>query len=216
MFAKAPHPRSATRGRRASTGALSARISTGLLSVVFLFSVSLPLSVSADTNGPGTPVTTFPFAPNQCGPCSDTNTWQYGVGPNIGNGVCGRCSDINWQRSSGACAGTDPGTFNCKAGTCNGHATDRYVSTPVGSLAYAGCVAAAIVGGIAAELVLIPACAGACTVGAVFTLTASCAACIAAQVGTATAASCAFAECIETCDFMPNRVFKGPAVSCCQ
>ena len=62
MFAKAPHPRSATRGRRASTGALSARISTGLLSVVFLFSVSLPLSVSADTNGPGTPVTTFPFA----------------------------------------------------------------------------------------------------------------------------------------------------------
>ena len=187
-----------------------------LLAAQCLLMMSIPISANADTNGPGWPSTDWgAIGANACGPCTDTNTWTYGLGPNIGNGVCGRCSDINYQRSTGTCQGTDPGTYNCKSGSCNSHATDRFASTPVGSLAYAGCIAAAIAGGILAELVLIPACAGACTVGAVFTLGASCVACIAAQVTTATAVSCALAECIENCNFLPNRVYKGPKVQCC-
>jgi len=217
MMAKAPHPGSAIRRFHASRGSLPVRISMGFLSFVFLFAFSLPLSASADTNGPGAPSTTFPFAANQCGPCSDTNTWGLAVAPNIGNGACGRCGDINWQRSTGSCAGTDPGPFNCKAGNCNSLATDRYISTPVGGLVYAGCVAAALAGGIIAELILIPQCHQACIVaGNVFVLSAPCARCIAAQAGMVTTASCTFADCIENCNFMPNRVFKGPVVPCCQ
>ena len=181
-----------------------------------LLMMSIPIPTIADTNGPGWPKTNFSFAPNACGPCTDTNTWTYGAGPNIGNGVCGRCSNINYQRSTGSCQGTDPGTFNCRSGSCDSHATDRFASTPVGSLAYAGCIAAAIAGGILAELALLPACAAACTVGGVVTLGASCVACIAAQAGTGTALACGLAECIENCNFLPNRVYGGPKVQCCK
>jgi hypothetical protein len=202
-------------GAGAPRGRQMFRIGGLILAAQCLLMMSIPISANADTNGPGRPSTTFPFAANACGPCTDTNTWTLGVGPNIGNGACGRCGNINYQRSTGTCQGTDPGTFNCKQGNCDSHATDRFASTPVGSLGYAGCVAAAIAGGILAELVLLPACAGACTVGAVVTIGASCVACIAAQAGTGTAVACGLAECIENCNFLPNRVFGGPTVQCC-
>ena len=189
-----------------------------LLLIVQLFLLA-PLSVPAhaDTNGPGTPWTgPWNFANNACGPCTDTNTWSPGPGPNIGNGVCGRCSNKNWKRSSGSCQGTDPGAFNCKAGKCKSTATDTFTSPPVGGFTYAGCIAAAIVGGIAAEIGVLAACAAACTVAGVFTLGASCVACIAANVTAASIAACALSDCIENCNFIGPRVYAGPIVSCCR
>lgn len=202
-------------GAGAPRGRQIFRIGGLILAAQCLLMMSIPISANADTNGPGGPSTTFPFAANACGPCTDTNTWTLGAGPNIGNGVCGRCGNINYQRSTGTCQGTDPGTFNCKQGNCDSHATDRFASTPVGSLAYAGCIAAGIAGGVLAELVLITACTGTCVVGGIPTLGAGCVACVAAHVTAATVAACAMSECLENCNFLPNRVFGGPKVQCC-
>ncbi len=175
-------------------------------------------TATADTNGPPTPATTFDFAANACGPCTDPNTWSLNAAlpPNIGNGVCGRCSTVNWTRSSGACAGIQPGPFTCKSGNCKSQATDTFTSTPVGGFAYAGCMAAALVGGILVEVATLLVCAGVCVTAGVVTLGAACVACLTANVGVALAATCAFTDCIENCNFVPARAFGGPAVTCSQ
>ena len=188
-----------------------------LLMAQFVFLVPLSVPVHADTNGPSAPVTNWGgIANNACGPCTDTNTWSSGAGPNIGNGICGRCGDKNWKRSSGSCQGTYQGALNCKRGKCSSTATYTFTSTPVGGLGYAGCISAAILGGIVGELVFIPVCASACTVGSVFTLGAACVACIAANVTAASAAACALADCVENCDYIAPATFAGPIVSCCR
>ena len=169
----------------------------------------------ADTDGPGNPgPTRILFANNACGPCTDTNTWA-AAGPNVGNGLCGRCGNKVFTRSTGSCQGTDRGPLNCKNGTCKGTATYTFTSTPVGSLAFAGCVSLAIAKGIALELVSIPVCTAACTVSATFTLGWSCVKCIAANVTVTTAVACKFADCIENCNFVPPIAWTNP-VNCCK
>lgn len=185
------------------------------LAVSALLFQSSGMAALADTNGPGGPRTAFGFANNACGPCTDANTWAPGAGPNIGNGFCGRCSNKNYVRSTGSCQGTDRGALNCKQGKCDTAATYTFTSTPVGGLTYAGCVTAAIGGGVLAEIGLIVVCTGVCVTAGVVTLGAACIACVTANVTVASAAACGFTECVENCNFIAPVAFANKQ-PCCQ
>jgi hypothetical protein len=127
-----------------------------------------------------------------CGPCSDPHNGSWS---GIGNGLCGRCGDETYTSSSGSCAGT---SGNCTDSTTFATYTLPYTSEPVGSLAYAGCVAALVVGGVA-ELLLIIIAFPVCTTACVGTIGLACVACLTGAGALAAGADCAFSECIEWC-----------------
>ena len=195
---------------------LAAVALTIALQVSFL--IHSPVSMAGDTNGPGGPVTTFGgVALNACGPCTDPNTWALdpAAGSNIGNGFCGRCSDKNYVRSTGSCAGTHQGPLNCKNATCKNKATYAFRSTPVGGLTYAGCVAVFVIAGGVVTGIIGLGCGGVCVSPAgVLTLGAACIACLAKAATVGGTAACAFSECIENCNFLGPVGFAG-AVPCC-
>jgi len=164
----------------------------------------LVVDARADTNGPGAPggFAGCPGHNDAKGPCSDPNDY-YSSG--IGNGICGRCGDITYDYIGGSCTWQDNVDHNnCNDCTVSPKTFVRnYESTPVGSVAYAICMAAYVACLGAAGVLDAAVCGSVCVVSGVFTWSASCIACIAALgSATVTACDCAFAECQENCDYV--------------
>lgn len=128
-----------------------------------------------------------------CYPCSDPHTGSWS---GVGNGWCGRCGDRTYTFSSGSCAST--GTPGCTDSFKSATYTVPYDSEPVGSIAFAACVAMLIVGGaagLAAIIAAAPGCATACAA----TVGVACVLCLIAAGAVGAGVGCAFAECIEWC-----------------
>lgn len=193
----------------------------------------------ADTDGPGPPVTDWSGCgpANAYGPCTDPQKWTHVSG--VGNGLCGRCGDKTFSRSTGTCTGAmqhqqsdggdsgvpgEPGEpseydnpvpvplFDCKNCICSASCTYYFKSTPVGALEFAGCVAATAAM-LAADVACGIACGGVCIVSGVFTLGASCVACLAGCGAAGAAIICFYNECVEDCNYT-GYAFAG-SVPCC-
>lgn len=208
-----------------------------LIMGVALFAAANRTTLASDTNGPGPPVDNWTGCgpPNANGPCNDPSKWTLTGG--IGNGWCGRCGDKTFARSTGKCTGAlvhdriishpggdgplpgpgldpRPSKFDCKNCTCRATGTYFFTSTPVGSWAYAACLAGAAAGFVA-DAACFTACAGVCIVSGVFTLGTSCVACIAGCGAAGAALLCAFDECIECCTYT-GFAFAGNVPCCTQ
>jgi hypothetical protein len=135
---------------------------------------------------------------NTKGPCTDPHTW---TSSGVGNGICGRCGNMVFTYTGGSCAGTsNSGCPDCRNYVLSPAVfTWPFTSVPVGSLEYACCLSA-YVACLGADGILSGGiCGPACTVGGVFTLGASCIACIAGASLGAAACTCMYDECKEDC-----------------
>jgi len=194
----------------------------------------LDAAARADTDGPGPPTTDWSQCQlNAWGPCTDPKKWTQTGG--IGNGLCGRCGNKTFARSTGTCTGAAPAMSrsgddasepgepgepiplpapNCKNCICSAHCTYFFTSTPVGALEFAGCLvatAAMLMGDVACGI----ACGGVCIVSGVFTLGASCVACLAGCGAAGTAIICFYNECVEDCNYTGFN-FAGQIPCCTQ
>lgn len=176
--------------------------------------VALParIALAGDTDGPsGPPTVTNPGCPNDShGPCTDPHTY---TGGGVGNGICGRCGNKVYTYTGGSCSGTNGGDPDCRNYTVPATATYNFVSTPVGSLTYAACLAVYVACLTADGALAAGVCGGACIVGGVFTLGASCVACLAAAGAGAAACTCAYDECKEDCNYT-GVTWAGSASAC--
>lgn len=157
----------------------------------------------ADSSGPGAPgVSPCGGTPNAKGPCTDPHIF---TSSGVGNGACGRCGDVSYSYTGGACAGTHPiEGNNCTNCTRDPKVVTRqYLSTPVGSLMYAGCLATVTlcVGG--ASTVTALGCGAVCYTAGVWTGGSACYFCLGGAGGASSAACCCgFDECKENCDYI--------------
>jgi len=169
---------------------------------------------AGDTDGPsGYSSSRPPNTDNNAkGPCNDPHSY---TGSGTGNGYCGRCGDITWTYSGGACQGTSSASCpDCLNTQVPATIVDTYISTPVGSIMYAVCFAGYGLC-LATDGILDAAvCGSACIVGGVFTLGASCIACIAGAGAIAAGCTCAYDECKEDCNYDHSDPGAGNAAAC--
>jgi len=171
------------------------------LSVIFYLGHPLLIDVAHADSSDGGIVPENPGGDNNaCGPCNDPHNY---TSSGVGNGICGRCGDKTYTYEGGSCQGTDNvDEFNCLDTSYYTTYTANYESTPVGSLMFAVCLAA-LAACVIADGACFTLCGGVCFVSGVFTLGASCLACLGACGAGGVACICAYDECKENCDYVP-------------